>query len=143
MGKYRYLSNLEIPAIGTEKEQEVIATANAIMNLASLREKKNKNDQNTEALQNLVSIICTDPEYWTSVENKILNNIENYINNGYEGSYNFDDNDVCNGSLKLLTIAYQQAMTMGAEYVQKQRVDTMLEQMKAVNQKAIEEAELF
>lgn len=143
MEKYKYLSNLVIPAVGTEKEKDVIATANAIMNLASLREKKNKNDQNTEALQNLVSIICTDPEYWTMVENTILDNLEHYINHGYEKSYNFDDNDVCNGSLKLLKIAYQQAMSMGAEYVQKQRVDTMLSQMKTINQKTIEEAELF
>lgn len=142
MAKYGYISNLAIPEIGDEHQIYVKKVANSLMEIASLIEKKNANKSQSKTVKDALEIIRTDPAEWKEYEKEILDNIDNYIKNGYKGKYCFEDNDVCVGTLNLLDFIYKQAVNNGANYLQYDRVKKMMKSMKKINEKTIEEAEI-
>lgn len=141
MGKYKFLSHLVIEEVGNEHEKYVKKVANSIMNIASLREKKDANKVETDTIKNALKIICSAPMDWKEYEKLILDNLEKYIRNGYHGEYCFEDNDVCVGTLNFLDFLYERAVKKGAKFVQYDRVKKMQKSMEKINQRTIEQTE--
>lgn len=121
------LGSLELTVAGEEKIQDLLTLSNYIMYSAKISELNGNIDTQEKSFIAMCKNIRNKPHQWTFIENRILGQVENYIENG---KYTIDENDICMGSLKYLMALYDNTKDM--TYVQKQRVEKDMKKIEKV-----------
>lgn len=126
MANVNSLGELEIEVSGSKQEQQLGRIANLIMKLGMLYQNNKETVLDNKSY--VLDIVNNDVETWRTIENLILNKIENYIKHGASNEANDDKCfNICYGTLLFLDQCYSDVKD--ARSIQTDRVQNNLNKL--------------